>query len=149
MLARIRKRRPVILATVAALALTVLAPLSVAAHEPADPVPAPAGSAHLDVLGQFDVPFVDTSDVWALGNYAYLGTFSNPFCSFDITGVRIIDISDPENPEQVAFIKDKQGTRTNDVKAASLNTSKWSGDILVSTNEGCGVSLPRSAGNEP
>ncbi len=147
MLTSIGKKRPFLLATVAALALTVLAPLSVAAHEPTDPVPAPAGSAHLDVLGQFDVPFVVTSDVWALGNYAYLGTVSDPLCSFDITGVRIIDISDPENPEQVAFIKDKQGTRTNDVKAASLNTSKWSGDILVTTNSGCGVSLPRLNAN--
>jgi len=146
-LTSIGKKRPFLLATVAALALTVLAPLSVAAHEPTDPVPAPAGSAHLDVLGQFDVPFVVTSDVWALGNYAYLGTVSDPLCSFDITGVRIIDISDPENPEQVAFIKDKQGTRTNDVKAASLNTSKWSGDILVTTNSGCGVSLPRLNAN--
>ncbi|MCH7583344.1 MAG: hypothetical protein IIC72_12025 [Acidobacteria bacterium] len=144
MLTSIGKKRPFLLATVAALALTVLAPLSVSAHDGGDPVPAPAGSAHLVKLGQFDVPINGlTSDVWALGNYAYLGSFSSPFCSFDITGVRIIDISDPTDPQQVAFIKDKQGTRTNDVKAASLNTSKWSGDILVSTNEGCGVSLPR------
>ncbi len=84
-----------------------------------------------------------TSDVWALGNYAYLGSFSSPVCSFDITGTRIVDISDPANPTLAAFIKDKQGTRTNDVKAASLNTSHWSGDILVTTNEGCGTVIPR------
>ncbi len=150
MFTRIRKRRPVLLATVAALALTVLAPLSAGAHDGGDPVPAPPGSAHLDVLGQFEVNVPGlTSDVWALGNYAYLGSFSSPFCSFDLTGVRIVDISDPANPTLAAFIKDKQGTRTNDVKAASLDTSKWSGDILVTTNEGCGVSLPRlnSSGN--
>ena len=110
----------------------------------------PAGSSpELTVVGQFEVNLDDlTSDVWALGNYAYLGSFSSPFCSFDLTGVRIIDISDPTNPTLAAFIKDKQGTRTNDVKAASLNTSKWSGDILVTTNEGCGVSLPRLNAND-
>jgi len=143
-LTSIGKKRPFLLATVAALALTVLAPLSVSAHDGGDPVPAPAGSAHLDVLGQFEVNVPGlTTDVWALGNYAYLGSFSDPFCSLDITGVRIIDISDPTDPQQVAFIKDKLGTRTNDVKAATLNTSKWSGDILVTTNEGCGFTFPR------
>ena len=73
MLTSIGKKRPFLLATVAALALTVLAPLSVSAHDGGDPVPAPAGSAHLDVLGQFEVNVPGlTTDVWALGNYAYL-----------------------------------------------------------------------------
>ena len=105
----------------------------------------PAGSSpELDVVGQFDVPIEGlTTDVWALGNYAYIGSFSTQFCSFDLTGVRVIDISDPAVPVQVAFIKDKKGTRTNDVKAASIATTQWSGDILVTVNEGCGVSLPR------
>ena len=112
----------------------------------------PSGSATLDLVGRLDVPFDGlTSDVWALGNYAYLGSFSEPFCSFDLTGTRIVDISDPTNPTQIGFIKDKQGTRTNDVKAFSISTSKWSGDILVTTNEGCGFSLPRlnSNGGKP
>jgi hypothetical protein len=137
-----------ILFTIAALILVVLAPLSATAHDPGDPVPAPSTSAHLNVLGQYEVDATGlTSDVWALGNYAYIGSFSSPFCSFDLTGIRIIDISDPENPTLAAFIKDKKGTRTNDVKAVSLNTSHWSGDVLVSTNEGCGISLPRLNSN--
>ena len=138
--------------TVAALALGLLAALPATAHEAGDPIPAPAGSVHLDKIGEFEVPFEGlTSDVWALGNYAYLGSFSSPLCSFDITGTRIIDISDPTDPQQVAFIKDKQGTRTNDVRAFSIDTSKWAGDILVTTNEGCGLSLPRlnSRGGKP
>jgi hypothetical protein len=137
-------RRLFIWFTVAALILVMLAPLPATAHESSDPVQAPLGSNHLKVLGQYEVNVEGhTSDVWAHGNYAYLGSFSSPLCSFDLTGIRIIDISDPKNPTLAAFIKDKQGTRTNDVKAASLNTSHWSGDILVSTNEGCGISLPR------
>ncbi len=130
------------------LAIMMLAALPAAAHDGGDPFPAPAGSEHLVEVGTFDVPGANrTSDVWALGNYAYLGSFSSPFCSFDTTGTRIVDISDPTSPSLAAFIKDKQGTRTNDVKAASIDTSKWSGDILVTTNEGCGVSLPRLNSN--
>ena len=114
----------------------------------AAPAGAHAGSEHLVKVGEFEVPFEGlTSDVWALGNYAYLGSFSSPGCSFDITGTRIIDISDPEHPELASFIRDAQGTRTNDVKAFSLNTKKWSGDILITTNEGCGLSLPRLNSN--
>jgi len=129
-------------------ALAMLFALPASAHDAGDPFQAPATSDHLTKVGEFDVPFEGlTSDVWALGNYAYLGSFSQPFCSFDITGTRIIDISDPTDPTLVAFIKAKQGTRTNDVKAFSLDTSKWSGDILVTTNEGCGFSLPRLNSN--
>ena len=132
-----------LLATVAALALTVLAPVSLSAHT-SDPLPPTSGDNDLVVLGQYivDVPGL-TSDVWALGNYAYLGSFSEPFCSQDLTGVRIIDISDPANPFLAAFIKDKPGTRTNDVKVAHIETSRWTGDILVTTNEACGLNRPR------
>lgn len=140
----IRQRRPVLLATVAALALTVLAPISVSASHSDQSPPETEPSATLNLLGQFEVNVPGlTSDVWAWGNYAYLGSFSEPFCSQDLTGVRIIDISNPAAPQQVAFIKDKLGTRTNDVKAAHIDTSKWTGDILVTTNEGCGVTFPR------
>ena len=104
----------------------------------------PGSSPELDVVGQFEVLIEDlTTDVWALGNYAYIGSFSSPICSFDLTGVRIIDISNPAAPEQVAFIKDKSGTRTNDVKVEHIETPVFTGDILVTTNEGCGVHQPK------
>ena len=138
------------MALIPAIGLLFALPASATHSDQVPPEPEP--SATLDLVGQLDVPYDGlTSDVWALGNYAYLGSFSSPFCSFDITGTRIVDISDPVNPAQVGFIKDKQGTRTNDVKAFSIDTSKWSGDILITTNEGCGFSLPRlnSNGGKP
>jgi len=120
----------------------MLSPVSALAGHPAGTSP------ELNVVGRFDVPVEGlTTDVWALGNYAYIGSFSTPFCSFDQTGVRVIDISDPASPEQVAFIKDKMGTRTNDVKAAHIETRNFTGDILVTVNEGCGVTLPRLNAN--
>ncbi len=126
-------------ASVAALALAAgLSASSAWADHPA------AKSPLLDIVGQFEVPIEGlTTDVWAYGNYAYLGSFSEPFCSFDLTGVRVIDISDPTDPVQVAFIKDKMGTRTNDIKVEHIETRHFSGEILVTTNEGCGVTLPR------
>ena len=100
-----------------------------------------SGSPELDVVGHFN-PFggVDglTTDVWALGNYAYIGSFDEPFCSLDITGIRIIDISDPASPSQVGFIPSPPNTRANDVKVAHIETMFFTGDVLIHSNEFCG-----------
>jgi hypothetical protein len=66
-----------------------------------------------------------------------------------VTGVRVIDISDPTTPNQVAFIADQPGTRTNDVKVAHIETRHFSGEILVATNEQCGTDpfIPRLRSN--
>ncbi len=105
------------------------------------------GSAtdELNVVGQFEVN-VDglTTDVWAYGNYAYIGSFNQPLCSLDLTGVRIIDIADPTDPKQVGFIPAQPGTRNNDVKVAHIDTRFFDGEILVATNEPCNAPfLPR------
>ena len=98
-------------------------------------------SPELDVVGHLDLPQVPGSnitDVWAFGDYAYLGTFDEGACSLDYTGVHIIDISDPADPNQVGFIASPPGTRANDVKVAHLETPFFSGEILVHSNESCG-----------
>lgn len=105
-------------------------------------------SPELNLVGNFDVPYVGlTTDVWAHGNYAYIGSFDEADgakCSLDLTGVRVIDISNPANPEQVAFVAAKPGTRNNDVKVGHIETPHFSGDILVVTNEQCNAPfLPR------
>jgi len=108
-------------------------------------------SAELEVVGHFN-PFggVDglTTDVWALGNFAYLGSYQEPFCSLDITGVRIIDISNPASPTQVGFIPAPPNTRINDVKVAHLETKSFKGDILIHSQEFCGQGfIPRLISN--
>ncbi len=142
------KRLQVSFAALSLMLVVLVAAPATATHSDQDP-PEPEPSATLDLLGQFEVNLDGhTTDVWALGDYAYLGAFHNPVCSFDITGVRVIDISDPTNPELAAFIPASPGTRNNDVKAATLNTKKWSGDILVRTNEQCGTDfIPRLVSN--
>jgi hypothetical protein len=114
-----------------------------------------SSSPELTVVGhltaaEMGIPFGENvTDVWAHGNYAYLGTFDDIRCSLDFTGVHIVDISVPGNPAKVGFVPAKPGTRNNDVKVASIDTRHFSGEILVATNESCGSPfLPRLNSNK-
>jgi hypothetical protein len=74
-----------------------------------------------------------TTDVWALGNYAYTGTFSSPCPPDSEAGIWVWDVRNPNQTKFVGVIESEAGDRTNDVKVASMN----SGDILVMSNENC------------
>ena len=105
-----------------------------------------SASPELNVVATLDLglPGENVTDVWAHGNYAYLGTFDDIVCSLDFTGIHVVDISDPSNPAKVAFIPAKPGTRNNDVKVAHIDTKQFNGDILFARNEQCGSPfLPR------
>ncbi|MDH3293515.1 MAG: hypothetical protein OER95_04235, partial [Acidimicrobiia bacterium] len=84
------------------------------------------------------VPGENITDVWAYGDYAYLGTFDDGACSLDYTGIHIVDISDPEDPVKVAFVPAKPGTRNNDVKVNHIDTKFFTGEIMIASNEQCG-----------
>lgn len=75
-----------------------------------------------------------TTDVWVLGKFAYTGTFNNPCGGQDNAGIFVWDVHNPNKATKAGFIPSPDGSRANDVKAATLN----SGDILVHTNEPCG-----------
>src|ERR687892_621626 len=85
------------------------------------------------------------TDVWSLGNFAYLGTFAPP-CSG--LGVNVVDISDPANPERAGFIPSRPGTRVNDVKVITFDglASGFSGDVLLHSNENCSAHPQRVGG---
>jgi hypothetical protein len=93
----------------------------------------------LEVVGHLDLATGPghITDVWAYGSYAYLGSFDEPDCSLDHTGVHVVDVADPANPTKVGFIPAQPGTRNNDVKVAHLETPYFSGEILVASNEPC------------
>ncbi len=74
-----------------------------------------------------------TTDVWALGGYAYTGTFQSPCGGEPGAGVWVWDITNKGNPVNVGVIPSPVGSRSNDVKAANMN----SGAILVHSNEAC------------
>ncbi len=77
------------------------------------------------------------SDIWAFGDYAYLGSFDEPACTLDTTGIQIVDVSDPTNPTLAGFIPSPPKTRANDVKVAHIETRFFDGEIMVHSNEGC------------
>lgn len=117
-----------------------------------------SGSPELPVVGHLgpaDLGFFgeNITDVWAARSsngrdYAYLGSFDDVACTLDTTGTRIVDITDPESPAQVAFLPDRPGARTNDVKVAHLETPFFTGELLVETNEPCGsLFFPRLNGS--
>ena len=90
-----------------------------------------------------------TTDVWALGRYAYIGTFNEPcgtgenFVSgvgevdlvdgVEEPGVPIFDVRNKNRPVYVGNLPSVEGSRINDVKVAEMN----SGTILVHSNESC------------
>lgn len=74
-----------------------------------------------------------TTDVWALGDFAYTGTFNSPCGGDPEAGIWIWNVENPNKVEFVGIIPSPAGSRSNDVKVARMN----SGDILVHSNESC------------
>jgi len=79
-----------------------------------------------------------TTDVWAHNGYAYTGTFNSPCGGEEGAGVWVWDVSNKNKAEFVTVIPSPVGSRSNDVKAASMN----SGEILVHSNEACASGGP-------
>jgi len=76
-----------------------------------------------------------TTDVWAHKNFAYTGTFNSPCGGEEGAGVWIWNVLNKNRPSFVGIIESETGSRSNDVKVATMN----SGDILVHSNETCGT----------
>lgn len=74
-----------------------------------------------------------TTDVWAHNKYAYTGTFNSPCGGDPEAGVWIWDVHNSNKASFVGIIPSPTGSRSNDVKVATMN----SGDILVHSNESC------------
>ena len=102
----------------------------------------PATSLNVQLVGKLrvhDAAKGVVADVGTLGNYAYLTGF-NPLCATQgHGGVYVVDISDPTNPQEVGFIPAHQGSYTGEGnQAIHVDTTFFTGDILVHNNEICG-----------
>jgi hypothetical protein len=75
-----------------------------------------------------------TTDVWAHEGFAYTGTFNSPCGGEPGAGVWVWNVKNKNSPSFVGVIESETGSRSNDVKVATMN----SGDILVHSNENCG-----------
>ncbi len=84
------------------------------------------------------------ADVTAFGNYAYLARWGGEDCAGPEGngpdgGVYVIDISDPENPVEVGFIRAHQDTLIGEgMQVVHLETAEFTGDVLVVNHEACG-----------
>jgi hypothetical protein len=100
----------------------------------------PPVQRNVELVGKVKVSGVKTgrvSDVGVHGRYAYLGDFEPANCNS--RGVWIVDISDPRNPREVKYLKTGKGSYVGEgVQALALQTPKYTGDVLVISNEPCG-----------
>ncbi len=102
----------------------------------------PAGSQNMELVSKLRLTDVEDgiADVAAFGNYAYLNKFS-PECVSNEgsgTGVEIVDISDPANPENVGFIAAHPNSYVGEgVHVVHADTPSFKGNLLIHNNETC------------
>lgn len=73
---------------------------------------------------------VDFADVWAHGDYAYVGSR----CGDPIVGgrgVSVVDISDPGSPHVVSRLRNPEFSRAEDVVVRHVETSDFQGELAV------------------
>lgn len=97
---------------------------------------APAAGRATKLFGALPIPGGLHADVWAHGNYAYVGTWSGPCPG---TGVKIIDVSDPAQPRQVAATAGYPNTSAEDMQVLTVRTAAFRGDLLAVGLQDCGL----------
>jgi hypothetical protein len=101
------------------------------ARQPSTPV-----TKNFEVVGHNDLGLSETNgDVWVHADHAYVGTWSDP-CNG--RGVKIVDVSDPANPQLVGTVAAREGTSAEDMKVISVDTPFFTGDLLGVGIQRCG-----------
>ncbi|TDD69850.1 hypothetical protein E1262_11285 [Jiangella aurantiaca] len=99
----------------------------------------PGSVSDVELVSQLELKNVEPEKIADVGvheGYAYLAAWGGATCKYN--GVHVVDIRDPENPEEVAFIVAKEGSAPGEgIQAISLDTPYFTGDILVTNNETC------------
>jgi len=101
----------------------------------------PASSANVELVSKLGLKNVvpeKIADVGVFKGFAYLAAWGGQTCKYN--GVHVVDIRDPANPDEVAFIVSKEGSAPGEgVQALHIDTPAFNGDILVTNNEACKV----------
>lgn len=95
----------------------------------------PAGN-HTRQLGALNIAGGLHADVWAQGDFAYVGTWSGPCPG---TGVKVVDVADPAQPRQVATAGGYANTSAEDMQVLSVHTDFFTGDLLATGLQNCGL----------
>lgn len=91
---------------------------------------------NFEVLGHNALGERDSNgDVWAHGNFAYVGTWRSP-CNG--RGVKVIDVSDLSAPRVIGAVASRPGTSTEDMVVRSVSTPWFTGDLLAVGLQRCG-----------
>jgi hypothetical protein len=97
---------------------------------------APAAGRHTRLLGALRLPAGLHGDVWAHGDYAYVGTWSGPCPG---TGVKVIDASNAASPRLVSTLGSYVNTSDEDMEVLSVSTPAFTGDLLAVGLQDCGL----------
>jgi hypothetical protein len=99
----------------------------------------PASSANVELVSKLGLKNVvpeKIADVGVFNGFAYLAAWGGQTCKYN--GVHVVDIRDPANPNEVAFIVSKEGSAPGEgVQALHIDTPAFNGDVLVTNNETC------------
>ena len=99
----------------------------------------PATQSNIEVVSKLKMKNAvpeKIADVGVFKNYAYLAAWGVVDCTYN--GVHVVDIKNPANPKEVAFIQSKEGSYPGEgIQALSVETPSFKGDLLVSNNEKC------------
>jgi hypothetical protein len=103
----------------------------------------PGSSANVRLVGELEPtdefgPIADgqIADLAVFKNFAYLNSWSEPTCTKG--GVYVVDIRNPRAPVEVDFIPAVPGNFHGEgAQVISVNTKKFTGDILAVNNEKC------------
>jgi hypothetical protein len=99
----------------------------------------PASSSNVELVSKLGLKNVvpeKIADVGVFNGFAYLAAWGGQTCKYN--GVHVVDIRDPANPDEVAFIVSKEGSAPGEgVQALHIDTPAFNGDVLVTNNETC------------
>ncbi len=88
------------------------------------------------VLGHHDLGLSESNgDVFAHGNFAYVGTWRDP-CNG--RGVKILDVSDVSDPKLIGTLAARAGTSAEDMVVRRVSTPFFSGDLMGVGIQRCG-----------
>jgi hypothetical protein len=95
-----------------------------------------SGTRNFRVLGHNDLGLSESNgDVWVHGNFAYVGTWSDP-CNG--RGVKILDVSDLSDPQLIGTLAAREGTSAEDMVVRRVSTPFFSGDLMGVGIQRCG-----------